>query len=207
MKIYVATGNEHKYLEIRRILSFMNSEFVKVDCEASENFDCPGKIARNKTLKAQEVLGDKLEGNDWMILAEDSFMEFVFANRACNFINCSKVWEDEDFAVEHIRHHLNLQQELDGEILDALTYTGVVVGCAVSVITPDVPQSIVQNVAYGHYDSIPAGDGWGFDNYVAIPPFEDRTMGQWTDEMKAVHSPRSKAIIRAVSDVLASSGE
>ena len=102
LKIIFATGNQDKMREIREILSDPQMEILSmreagIETDAVED----GKtFEENALIKARAVAG-KLQGEGWVVLADDSGLEVDYLNKEPGIYSARYMGEDTSYDIKN----------------------------------------------------------------------------------------------------------
>ena len=126
-KIIFATGNEHKMIEIRAILSDLGAEILSQK-EAGIKADVVedgATFEENAMIKAKEIA----KYTDEIVLADDSGLEIDYLNKEPGIYSARYMGEDTPYEVKNA----NLLERLKGVEKEKRT-AGVV--CAIAAVLP-----------------------------------------------------------------------
>ena len=184
-KIIFATGNEHKMIEIRAILSDLGVEIlsqkeagIKADViEDGMTFE------ENAMIKAEAIA--KL--TDAIVLADDSGLEIDYLNKEPGIYSARYAGTDTSY---EIKNNLLLQR-LEGVPDEKRTARFV---CAIAAVFPDGSKETVRGTIEGRIGYEIAGEhGFGYDPIFYLPEY-GCTTAELDPEKKNELSHRGKAL-------------
>lgn len=189
MKIYLATGNAHKVLEINR---FIQTKYPHISvCSAQQLGGMPEveetetTFAGNAFLKAR-ALWKQGQGKEW-VLADDSGIS-VDALDGRPGVYSARYAGD---ACDDEANNQKLMKELTGVPPEKRTayYT-----CALALISAQGKEILFEERCYGRLLDHPVGkNGFGYDPYF-IPDGQTETFGMLLPTIKDKISHRAKAL-------------
>ena len=154
LKIIFATGNQDKMREIREILSDPQMEILSmreagIETDAVED----GKtFEENALIKARAVAG-KLQGEGWVVLADDSGLEVDYLNKEPGIYSARYMGEDTSYDIKN----QNILDRLAGVPKEQRTARFV---CAIAAAFPDGEAFTTRGTIEGYSGWEPAGDDW-----------------------------------------------
>lgn len=191
-KIIFATGNEHKMIEIRAILSDLGVEIlsqkeagIKADViEDGMTFE------ENAMIKATEIAKIAHEMPEYahaVVLADDSGLEIDYLNKEPGIYSARYMGEDTSY---HIKN-ANLIQRLEGIPDEKRTARFV---CAIAAAFPDGRRKTVRAAMEGRIGYEEKGEnGFGYDPIFYLPEY-GCTSAELSMEEKNRISHRGKAL-------------
>ena len=198
-KIIFATGNEHKMIEIRAILSDLGVEIlsqkeagIKADViEDGMTFE------ENAMIKATEIAKIAHEMPEYahaVVLADDSGLEIDYLNKEPGIYSARYMGEDTSYDIKNQA----LLDRLDGVPDEKRTARFV---CAIAAVLPDKREFVVRETIEGYIGEKPAGtNGFGYDPIFYVDEYGCST-AELSEEKKNEVSHRGKAL-RAMREVL-----
>ena len=191
-KIIFATGNEHKMIEIRAILSDLGAEILSQK-EAGIKADVVedgATFEENAMIKAEAI--SKMTGE--IVLADDSGLEIDYLNKEPGIYSARYMGEDTSY---HIKN-ASLIERLNGVPDEKRTARFV---CAVAAAFPDGSVKTVRGTMEGRIGYEEKGEnGFGYDPIFYLPEY-GCTSAELSGEEKNKISHRGKAL-RAIKDEL-----
>lgn len=195
LKIIFATGNQDKMQEIREILSDPQMEILSmreagIETDAVED----GKtFEENALIKARAVAG-KLQGEDWVVLADDSGLEVDYLNKEPGIYSARYMGEDTSYDIKN----QNILDRLEGVPKEQRTARFV---CAIAAAFSNGETKVVRGTIEGYIGWEPAGEnGFGYDPVFYVEEYGCST-AQLPREVKNRLSHRGKAL-RAMKEIL-----
>ena len=181
MKLIIASNNQHKIYEIKKILGEKFSEILSLR-EAGivhETVEDGQTFAENASKKAREIS----EISGCASLADDSGICVDALDGAPGIYSARfSGGTDED-------NNNLLLSKLSGKENRGAHYT-----CAMSLVYPDGKELRAEGYMYGSITEAPRGSrGFGYDP-LFIPTGESRTVAEMTDEEKNAISHRANAL-------------
>ena len=195
LKIIFATGNQDKMREIREILSDPQMEILSmreagIETDAVED----GKtFEENALIKARAVAG-KLQGEGWVVLADDSGLEVDYLNKEPGIYSARYMGEDTSYDIKN----QNILDRLEGVPKEQRTARFV---CAIAAAFSNGETKVVRGAIEGYIGWEPAGEnGFGYDPVFYVEEYGCST-AQLPREVKNRLSHRGKAL-RAMKEIL-----
>lgn len=191
-RLIFATGNEHKMVEIRSILSSLNMEILSlkdagIDIDIVEDGATFEENAMIKAKKIMELTGD-------IVLADDSGLEVDYLDKAPGIYSAR--WEGVDTSYD-IKNNL-LIKRLEGVPEEKRTARFV---CAIAAAFPNGDMITKRGTIEGTIGYEQKGDnGFGYDPIFYVPEY-GCTTAELSPELKNQISHRGKAL-RAILDDL-----
>ena len=191
-KIIFATGNEHKMIEIRAILSDLGVEIlsqkeagIKADViEDGMTFE------ENAMIKATEIAKIAHEMPEYahaVVLADDSGLEIDYLNKEPGVYSARYMGHDTSYDIKNA----SLIKRLEG--VEGQDRSGRFV-CAIAVCFPDGKEIVKRGTMEGLISKEIVGDnGFGYDPIVYLPEY-GKTSAQLDPEEKNKISHRGKAL-------------
>lgn len=198
-KIIFATGNEHKMIEIRAILSDLGVEIlsqkeagIKADViEDGMTFE------ENAMIKATEIAKIAHEMPEYahaVVLADDSGLEIDYLNKEPGIYSARYMGEDTSYHIKNAK----LIERLEGVPDEKRTARFV---CAIAAAFPDGSVKTVRAAMEGRIGYKESGEnGFGYDPIFYLPEY-GCTSAEISMEEKNKISHRGKAL-RAIKDEL-----
>ena len=198
-KIIFATGNEHKMIEIRAILSDLGVEIlsqkeagIKADViEDGMTFE------ENAMIKATEIAKIAHEMPEYahaVVLADDSGLEIDYLNKEPGIYSARYMGEDTSYHIKNAK----LIERLEDVPDEKRTARFV---CAIAAAFPDGSMKTVRAAMEGRIGYKESGEnGFGYDPIFYLPEY-GRTSAEISMEEKNKISHRGKAL-RAIKDEL-----
>lgn len=198
-KVIFATGNAHKMVEIRMILSDLGMEVLS-QAEAGIQADVVEdgtSFEENALIKATEVgkiARTMEEYQNAVVLADDSGLEIDYLNKEPGIYSARYLGEDTSYDIKNQA----LLDRLEGVEDDRRTARFV---CAIAASFPDGSTEVVRGTMEGIIGHEIAGEnGFGYDPIFYLPEF-GCTSAELSMEEKNKISHRGKAL-RAMRDEL-----
>ena len=195
LKIIFATGNQDKMREIREILSDPQMEILSmreagIETDAVED----GKtFEENALIKARAVAG-KLQGEGWVVLADDSGLEVDYLNKEPGIYSARYMGEDTSYDIKN----QNILDRLEGVPKEQRTARFV---CAIAAAFSNGETKVGRGAIEGYIGWEPAGEnGFGYDPVFYVEEYGCST-AQLPREVKNRLSHRGKAL-RAMKEIL-----
>lgn len=185
MKIFIATKNQNKLKELKRILVPMGFDVL---CESDLDFPFVDAVENGQTFEENAIIKAKsgLAQTGYITVADDSGLCVDYLNGAPGIFSAR-------YAGEHGNSELNndkLLAELDGVPMENRTAHFT---CAVACVFPDGKQFTVKGECHGHiaFKRQTGNGGFGYD-----PLFisEKGPFSRLSDEEKDTVSHRGKAL-------------
>lgn len=183
MKLIIASNNQHKIREIKKILGEKFEQIISlreaaIDHETIEDGKTFMENARKKATEIAEISG-------CAALADDSGICVDALGGAPGIFSAR-------FAGEHGNDQAN--NDLLLEKLSATDCRGAHYTCAIVLAYPDGKTVEAEGYLYGDITREPRGDrGFGYDP-LFVPTGSDRTVAEYTDEEKNAISHRANAL-------------
>jgi XTP/dITP diphosphohydrolase len=185
-KVIIASNNEHKIEEIKKILSKFSLEVVSLK-EAGIDIDVEetgNSFMENAYIKAKEIF--KISKGD-MVLADDSGLQVDALGGSPGIYSAR-------FAGEHGNDKKNREKLL--ELMKDKTYEESTAHfvCAIVLIVDENTQLDVQGEVYGNIIKEERGTfGFGYDSLFYLEEY-DKTFAEMQGDIKNSISHRSKAL-------------
>ena len=184
-KIIFATGNEHKMIEIRAILSDLGAEILSQK-EAGIKADVVedgATFEENAMIKAEAIC--KMTGE--IVLADDSGLEIDYLNKEPGIYSARYMGEDTSY---HIKN-ANLIERLDGVEDEKRTARFV---CVIAAVCPDGSEHVTRGTIEGRIGYEEKGEnGFGYDPIFYVPEYHCYS-AELAPEEKNKISHRGKAL-------------
>lgn len=185
-KVIIASNNEHKIDEIKKILSKFSLEVLSlkeagIDIDVEENGN---SFMENAYIKAREIF--KISKGD-MVLADDSGLQVDALGGSPGIYSAR-------FAGEHGNDKKNREKLL--ELMKDKTYEESTAHfvCAIVLIVDENTQLDVQGEVYGNIIKEERGNfGFGYDSLFYLEEY-DKTFAEMQGDIKNSISHRSKAL-------------
>ena len=167
-KIIFATGNEHKMIEIRAILSDLGAEIlsqkeagIKADIvEDGASFE---ENAMIKATEIAEIAHEMPEYTHAVVLADDSGLEIDYLNKEPGIYSSRYMGEDTSYDIKNQA----LLDRLEGVPDEKRTARFV---CAIAAVMPDGSCEVVRGTMEGIIGYEIAGEnGFGYDPIFFLP--------------------------------------
>lgn len=198
-KIIFATGNEHKMIEIRAILSDLGVEILSQK-EAGIKADVVEDgmtFEENAMIKATEIAKIAHEMPEYaqaVVLADDSGLEIDYLNKEPGVYSARYMGEDTSY---HIKN-ANLVERLNGVPDEERTARFV---CEIAAAFPDGTEKTARGTMEGRIGYEESGaNGFGYDPIFYLPEY-GCTSAELSMEEKNKISHRGKAL-QAIKDEL-----
>lgn len=169
-KIIFATGNEHKMIEIRAILSDLGAEILSQK-EAGIKADVVedgATFEENAMIKATEIAKIAHEMPEYaqaVVLADDSGLEIDYLNKEPGIYSSRYMGEDTSYDIKNQA----LLDRLDGVPDEKRTARFV---CAIAAVMPDGSCEVVRGTMEGIIGHEIAGEnGFGYDPIFFLPEY------------------------------------
>ncbi len=169
-KIIFATGNEHKMIEIRAILSDLGAEILSQK-EAGIKADVVedgATFEENAMIKATEIAKIAHEMPEYahaVVLADDSGLEIDYLNKEPGIYSARYMGEDTSYDIKNQA----LLDRLDGVPDEKRTARFV---CAIAAAMPDGSCEVVRGTMEGIIGHEIAGEnGFGYDPIFFLPEY------------------------------------
>lgn len=191
-KIIFATGNEHKMIEIRMILSDLGIEILS-QSEAGIHADVVedgSTFEENALIKASKIAEAAREREEYcgaVVLADDSGLEIDYLNREPGIYSARYMGEDTSYDIKNQA----LLDRLDGVEDEQRTARFV---CAIAAAFPDGSTAVVRGTMEGIIGHEIAGEnGFGYDPIFYLPQY-GCTSAQLAPEKKNELSHRGEGL-------------
>lgn len=197
-KIIFATGNEHKMIEIREILSDLGMEILSqkeagIKADVVENGTTFEENALIKATEIAKIASQMPEYRNTVILADDSGLEIDYLNKEPGIYSARYMGEDTSYDIKNQA----LIDRLEGVPEEKRTARFV---CAIAAAFPDRTSVVVRGTMEGiiGYEII-GENGFGYDPIFYLPEY-GCTSAQLSPEKKNELSHRGEGLrkIRAV---------
>lgn len=191
-KIIFATGNEHKMVEIRMILSDLGVEILSQrEAEITADIVEDGKtFEENAMIKAsaiREIASKMPEYKDAVVLADDSGLEIDYLNKEPGIYSARYMGEDTSYDIKN-RSFLD---KLEGVPDEKRTARFV---CAIAAAFPDGTCDVVRGTMEGIIGHEIIGEnGFGYDPIFFLPEY-GCTSAQLPPEKKNELSHRGEGL-------------
>ena len=191
-KIIFATGNEHKMIEIRAILSDLGAEILSqkeagIKADVVEDGATFEENAMIKATEIAKIANQMPEYKNAVVLADDSGLEIDYLNKEPGIYSARYMGENTDY---HIKN-ANLIQRLDGVPDEQRTARFV---CAIAAAFPDGRVETVRGTMEGRIGYEEKGaNGFGYDPIFFLPEY-GCTSAELSMEEKNKISHRGKAL-------------
>ena len=166
-KIIFATGNEHKMIEIRAILSDLGAEILSQK-EAGIKADVVedgATFEENAMIKATEIANQMPEYKNAVVLADDSGLEIDYLNKEPGIYSARYMGEDTSYDIKN----QTLLDRLEGVPDEKRTARFV---CAIAAAMPDGSCEVVRGTMEGIIGHEIAGEnGFGYDPIFFLPEY------------------------------------
>ncbi len=191
-KIIFATGNEHKMVEIRMILSDLGAEILS-QREAGIEADVVEDgmtFEENALIKAKEIAkaARRIKGlEEAVVLADDSGLEIDYLNKEPGIYSARYMGEDTSYDIKN----QTLLDRLEGVPKGQRTARFV---CAIAAAFPDGSAEVVRGTMEGIIGYEIAGEnGFGYDPIFFLPEY-GCTSAQLAPEKKNELSHRGEGL-------------
>ena len=191
-KVIFATGNEHKMIEIRMILSDLGMEILsqKEAGIAADVVEDGKTFEENALIKASEIAKiarQNPEYKDAVVLADDSGLEIDYLNKEPGIYSARYMGEDTSYDVKNG----SFLERLDGVPDEKRTARFV---CAIAAVFPDGSHEVVRGTMEGMIGHEIIGDnGFGYDPIFFLPEY-GCTSAQLSPEKKNELSHRGEGL-------------
>lgn len=191
-KVIFATGNEHKMIEIRMILSDLGMEILsqKEAGIAADVVEDGKTFEENALIKASEIAKiarQNPEYKDAVVLADDSGLEIDYLNKEPGIYSARYMGEDTSYDVKNG----SFLERLDGVPDEKRTARFV---CAIAAVFPDGSHEVVRGTMEGMIGHEIVGDhGFGYDPIFFLPEY-GCTSAQLSPEKKNELSHRGEGL-------------
>ena len=191
-KIIFATGNEHKMIEIREILSDLGMEILSqkeagIKADVVENGTTFEENALIKATEIAKIASQMPEYRNTVILADDSGLEIDYLNKEPGIYSARYMGEDTSYDIKNQA----LIDRLEGVPEEKRTARFV---CAIAAAFPDRTSVVVRGTMEGiiGYEII-GENGFGYDPIFYLPEY-GCTSAQLTPEKKTELSHRGEGL-------------
>ncbi|MCI5868303.1 MAG: RdgB/HAM1 family non-canonical purine NTP pyrophosphatase [Dorea sp.] len=191
-KIIFATGNEHKMIEIREILSDLGMEILSqkeagIKADVVENGTTFEENALIKATEIAKIASQMPEYRNTVILADDSGLEIDYLNKEPGIYSARYMGEDTSYDIKNQA----LIDRLEGVPEEKRTARFV---CAIAAAFPDRTSVVVRGTMEGiiGYEII-GENGFGYDPIFYLPEY-GCTSAQLTPEKKNELSHRGEGL-------------
>lgn len=191
-KVIFATGNKHKMIEIRMILSDLGMEILsqKEAGIAADVVEDGKTFEENALIKASEIAKiarQNPEYKDAVVLADDSGLEIDYLNKEPGIYSARYMGEDTSYDVKNG----SFLERLDGVPDEKRTARFV---CAIAAVFPDGSHEVVRGTMEGMIGHEIIGDhGFGYDPIFFLPEY-GCTSAQLSPEKKNELSHRGEGL-------------
>lgn len=191
-KVIFATGNEHKMIEIRMILSDLGMEILsqKEAGIAADVVEDGKTFEENALIKASEIAKiarQNPEYKDAVVLADDSGLEIDYLNKEPGIYSARYMGEDTSYDVKNG----SFLERLDRVPDEKRTARFV---CAIAAVFPDGSHEVVRGTMEGMIGHEIVGDhGFGYDPIFFLPEY-GCTSAQLSPEKKNELSHRGEGL-------------
>ena len=198
-KIIFATGNEHKMIEIRAILSDLGVDIFSqkeagIKTDIVENGNTFEENAIIKATEVAKIARQMPEYKDAVVLADDSGLEIDYLNKEPGIYSARYMGEDTSYDIKN----QNLLDRLAGVPKEQRTARFV---CAIAAVLPDKEVIVKRETIEGYIGFEPAGEnGFGYDPIFYVDEYNCST-AQLPADKKNELSHRGKAL-RAMKEAL-----
>ena len=198
-KIIFATGNEHKMVEIRMILSDLGAEILSqreagIEADVVEDGTT---FEENALIKAKEIAkaARRIKGlEEAVVLADDSGLEIDYLNKEPGIYSARYMGEDTSYDIKNRALIDRLEGVPDGERTARFV-------CAIAAVFPDGSCEVVRGTMEGRIGYEIAGDnGFGYDPIFYLPEY-GCTSAQLSPEKKNELSHRGEGL-RKMREIL-----
>ena len=198
-KIIFATGNEHKMIEIRAILSDLGAEILSqkeagIKADVVEDGATFEENAMIKATEIAKIANQMPEYKNAVVLADDSGLEIDYLNKEPGIYSARYMGEDTSYHIKNAK----LIERLEGVPDEKRTARFV---CAIAAAFPDGTMKTVRAAMEGRIGYKESGEnGFGYDPIFYLPEY-GCTSAELSMEEKNKISHRGKAL-RAIKDEL-----
>lgn len=197
--IIFATGNEHKMVEIRMILSDLGAEILSqkeagIDVDVVEDGTTFEENALIKATKIAQEAAKYEAYQDAVVLADDSGLEIDYLGGEPGIYSARYMGEDTSYEIKNCNIIERLSQARGSERSARFV-------CNIAAVLPDGRVLHTEETMEGLIAGEPAGEGgFGYDPILYLPQY-GVTSAQLTMEQKNEISHRGKAL-RAMKALL-----
>ena len=198
-KIIFATGNEHKMIEIRAILSDLGAEILSqkeagIKADVVEDGATFEENAMIKATEIAKIANQMPEYKNAVVLADDSGLEIDYLNKEPGIYSARYMGEDTSYHIKNAK----LIERLEGVPDEKRTARFV---CAIAAAFPDGTMKTVRAAMEGRIGYKESGEnGFGYDPIFYLPEY-GCTSAELSMEEKNKISHRGKAL-RMIKDEL-----
>lgn len=198
-RIVFATGNAGKIREIKEILADLDMEVVSmkeagVAVDAEENGNTYEENALIKVRAVAEALKAAGEGQNDIVMADDSGLEVDYLNKEPGIYSARYLGEDTSYRIKN----QNLIDRLEGVEDEKRTARFV---CAIAAMLPGGRELTTRGIIEGRIGYEERGEGgFGYDPIFYVPEFGKST-AELSEEEKNAVSHRGRAL-RAMKEEL-----
>ena len=198
-RIVFATGNAGKIREIKEILADLDMEVVSmkeagVAVDAEENGTTYEENALIKVRAVAEALKAAGEGQNDIVMADDSGLEVDYLNKEPGIYSARYLGEDTSYRIKN----QNLIDRLEGVEDEKRTARFV---CAIAAMLPGGRELTTRGIIEGRIGYEERGEGgFGYDPIFYVPEFGKST-AELSEEEKNAVSHRGRAL-RAMKEEL-----
>ena len=198
-RIVFATGNAGKIREIKEILADLDMEVVSmkvagVAVDAEENGTTYEENALIKVRAVAEALKAAGEGQNDIVMADDSGLEIDYLNKEPGIYSARYLGEDTSYRIKN----QNLIDRLEGVEEEKRTARFV---CAIAAQLPGGRELTTRGIIEGRIGYEERGEGgFGYDPIFYVPEFGKST-AELSEEEKNAVSHRGRAL-RAMKEEL-----
>ena len=199
-KIIFATGNEHKMIEIRAILSDLGAEILSqkeagIKADVVEDGATFEENAMIKATEIAKIANQMPEYKNAVVLADDSGLEIDYLNKEPGIYSARFIGEDISYDIKN-QAILDL---LAGVPKEERTARFV---CSIAAVLPDGRELVTRETMEGYIgDKIAGENGFGYDPIFCVEKY-GCTTAELSEEQKNESSHRGKAL-RAMKEKLA----
>ena len=198
-KIIFATGNEHKMIEIRAILSDLGAEILSqkeagIKADVVEDGATFEENAMIKATEIAKIANQMPEYKNAVVLADDSGLEIDYLNKEPGIYSARYMGEDTSYHIKNV----NLISRLEGVPDEKRTARFV---CAIAAVLPNGEVLHSEGTIEGIIGYEEQGEnGFGYDPIFYLPQY-GCTTAQLEPDVKNELSHRGKAL-RAIKEQL-----
>ena len=198
-KIIFATGNEHKMIEIRAILSDLGAEILSqkeagIKADVVEDGATFEENAMIKATEIAKIANQMPEYKNAVVLADDSGLEIDYLNKEPGIYSARYMGEDTSYHIKNV----NLIGRLEGVPDEKRTARFV---CAIAAVLPNGEVLHSEGTIEGIIGYEEQGEnGFGYDPIFYLPQY-GCTTAQLEPDVKNELSHRGKAL-RAIKEQL-----
>lgn len=191
-KIIFATGNEHKMIEIRAILSDLGAEILSqkeagIKADVVEDGATFEENAMIKATEIAKIANQMPEYKNAVVLADDSGLEIDYLNKEPGIYSARYMGEDTPYTVKN-NHIIELLKDVEGEDRSARFV------CVIACVFPDGRSFTCRGVVEGQIGYSEKGEnGFGYDPIFYVPEL-GCTTAELPPEEKNKISHRGRAL-------------